>query len=260
MRLFLLFFWLFVAQSSARGYTAFSSAEFDKATTFFGLLFRGETNTTKLTPYLIELGLTLERKQEIWVISDRKKRGWGVYKIRTTTQSGALISIPHRFFDKGTASIGRKLFKAFPQYHALAISTIHRKIMDMAHTDTTLFNAFHLAFAQRYPEGKIYQLHGFTSSKRRSENLKKADIVVSSTTTRGSFLSRKVKACLSDVGYKTRLFGRDSQELGGTTNAQGKMCRGVGFGGFVHIEMSPTVRQNLQTQESLRKEFHQCVY
>ena len=210
---------------------------------------------------LATLGLTIVKKTNHFIVLSQKDNlGEGFYIIRSNRSSSLqnMLSIPHRFYDKYTGTIGYKLMKTHT-YRAIAFNTVHRKIMDSAHTKQTLFNAFHIAFASVYPKDTIYQLHGFNADKRKDVLAKKSQIVLSSTTREPSLKVLDIYNCLREEGYHTLLYGRDIYELGGTTNRQGDTLKKRDFSNFIHIELNAPLRETLSKDSLSRKKLIKCL-
>jgi len=243
-------------QSKTKVYQAMSYHEFELGTALFSLLFTNK-NPSLQKEYLHRLKLSLHRYENTLVIVDTAKRGWGFYSIKTKISKGSLLSIPHRFNDISTAQIGQKLFLSYP-YKAIAINTVSRKVLDMAHSDTTLFNAFHLAFIQNFSQEKTYQLHGFNPKNRTSAKGKTAMAILSSTHSPQT-LTQNIATCMQGFQDKVFVYGQDIFELGGTTNAQAKVLKGKAYTAFTHIELSKDFRTRLRNTSSLRSYFHKCL-
>ncbi|MDX2455941.1 MAG: hypothetical protein QNL87_00375, partial [Gammaproteobacteria bacterium] len=73
--------------------------------------------------------------------------------------------------------------------------------------------------------------------------------------------STAVAACLQSLlNNPVRLYPRDVQELGATTNQQGRLLRRLAHNGFVHVELSRALRERLRSQGPLRTGFAACLY
>ncbi|MDQ7047547.1 MAG: hypothetical protein Q9M39_07965 [Sulfurovum sp.] len=245
-------------QSQATVYVAFSSAEFKQAVYLFENLFLGKIDTKSQVKLLESFGLRVVNIDENSIaITNEVKRGWGFYIIRNGASKHNLLSIPHRFFDLGTANIGYKFMREYP-YKAIAFNTVHRKICDVAHTKYTLFNAFHLAFASVYQDDFIYQWHGFSKLNRKTEAEKKVKSIIS-TTTLPSKKTVNISECMNTLNYATRVFGKDIFVLGGTTNAQAIILKENGYHNFIHLELNKSFRDDLRSDKSLRNKIQRCL-
>ena len=243
-------------QSKTKNYTAISLEEFDIGIKLFSLLF-AQKNIPLQNKYLKILKLSVHKYQNTLVILDTDQRGWGFYIIKHNIKKGSLLSIPHRFYDIGTAQIAKKMFLKFP-YKAIAFNTVSRKVMDTAHSKYTLFDAFHLAFVRLFPKQNSYQLHGFTPKTRDSYKAKIAQAIVSSTHI-PSTTSKNIVSCMQGFQDHVMLYGEDVFELGGTSNAQGRLLKQEGYRYFTHIELSQTFRKNLKKDALLRKHLYKCL-
>jgi hypothetical protein len=230
--------------------------EFDQAHKLFSLVF-SQSKPKLQKRYLKALGLSTHRYKNTLLIQDTAKRGWGFYIIKHSLHTGALLSIPHRFHDIGTAQIGYKLFLKAP-YKAIAFNTVSRKKHDFAHQKYTLFNAFHLAFIEHFPQEAIYQIHGFNPSKRRDAKAKLAHAIVSATLSPNP-QTYALASCLKGFEKQVLVYGKDIFELGGTRNAQSALVRQEGYEGFRHIELSKVFRDKLKKQAPLRQKFQKCL-
>lgn len=145
-----------------------TSATFERSTELFERLLRTPNKHLSSSNLLRQTGLILSKTQEGFiVISEQKSRGNGFFVINPHPDAGGMLSIPHRYYDKKTGRIGLAMIRA-KTHKAAAFNTVHRRVMDAAHTHLTLFNAFHLAYANVYPDDTIYQIHGFNAKKRRA--------------------------------------------------------------------------------------------
>lgn len=244
--------------SKATVYRSLSYSEFEMATSLFQTLLHGQINSERVMHSLQSLGLMLVHLDKYnTAIIDHKKRGWGFYIIRHDIPAQNLISIPHRYHDIGTGSIGYKLMKNHP-YRAIAFNTAHRKISDLAHTKYTIFNAFHRAFSLEYKEEFIYQLHGFSKIKHGASDPENVNAIISSTTFPTQQVE-KIAQCISSLGYEARVFGKDVFELGGTTNHQSKMLKENGYLNFIHIELNKLLRDNLRSDKILHNKIQRCL-
>lgn len=194
---------------------------------------------------------------EMIALTDTSAKGRGLYLIKKTASVSTMLSIPHRFYDTKTGFIGRKLVQEAP-YKAAAFNTVHRKSMDAAHTRMSAFNAFHVAYARVYPHSNIYQIHGFSNTKRREVLLQRAGVIVSSSSLRVNEKLTSLACCLKGIHQETRVYGRDVFELGGTKNAQYLSLAQEGYSGFVHIELNAQFRNDLSENKALRKSFSRC--
>ena len=186
-----------------------------------------------------------------------QRRGRGMYVVRRDSQSNTIIQAPHRFFDKRTGVIARKLF-AENDVYAAAWNSSHRKQIDVAHEQKHHFNAFMNALTDR--DTKIIQLHGF-ESESRSGSIQSTDIILSDSTRFPARFAMQTAIRLKELlGKKAvRLFPIDVNELGGTKNSQAALLRNAGFHRFLHVELDTDYRNQLVISASKRAEFAKAL-
>lgn len=199
--------------------------------------------------------------------------GQGAFLLRQQEQSkplgrgqiALLIQAPHRFYDTHTGQIAL-LLSTESNVQALAWNTVPRyqnkdprSLSDLAHQPNSIFALFAVQFALQNPAGRVIQLHGFSTDKRDTEAAKNSQIIVSSGTVPASDSARKVAQCLSQNIQKVSLYGEDVQELGGTRNSTGQQLRKLSFTGFIHLEMSLSLRKKLLEDGALRQQFARCL-
>lgn len=199
-----------------------------------------------------------------------RQTGRGFYAIRKgDLVKPWLIQAPHAKSDKYTGKIAELLFSE-NKIKAAMWNSVHRKTAienspekkaaDMAHLADTYWQVVTEIFGQHYQDGKIIQLHGFAQSKRKSLAGKQSDMIISA----GHQIPPKWVKTLASCLKKTMpgiisLYPYDVKELGGTTNSQNKLLKKIGFHGFVHIEMSETMRYNLLQNKNLRLLLLNCI-
>lgn len=241
--------------SKTSTYSALTPTEYHSAITLFSTLLKQQTLTQSQQKSLLVLGLeVVHYGKSITILKTSKGRGFYlIRKANPHTKPANMLSLPHRFFDTHTGYIGYKMMREHP-YRAAAFNTVHRKVMDAAHTDQTLFMAFHIAFASAFPHETIYQLHGFDN-----KTIHNTDTIISSTTMRPSSQSRQIDHCLRSQGYKSRLYGENISTLGGTTNTQANTLRDYSYHNFMHIELSKPLREHFKTEIKTRKRLIECL-
>lgn len=194
-------------------------------------------------------------------------KGQGLYLIRQGVAAGLLLQVPHGYFDKHTDDIAAGLLQA--PIRAIAFNTVPRHYTrhglqidaDIAHRTDNHFAALTRAFARVYPAGRLVQLHGFNPAKRKTAAGHSAAVIVSAGTAWPTPASTSVAACLQSLlNDPVRLYPRDVQELGATTNLQGRLLRGQAHNGFVHVELSRALREHLRSEDPLRTGFGACLY
>jgi len=242
-------------KSKVSNYQPISWQAYDQAIVLFGKVLEQKALNTVEKEQWRQLGLSFEVQEPNKVVIG-SSHGGGFYIINFAASKSGMLSIPHRFYDRYTGQIGYDLMQE-EGYRAVALSTVHRKIQDMAHTEQTLFGAFHIAFASLYPSEAIYQLHGFNGAKRQPPI--QADTIVSATKRQSTPKAKSLHSCLKAAGYQSRLYGSDVFELGGTTNVQAKELKRVGFENFIHIEINVALRERLRKSREERQKFGRCL-
>lgn len=194
------------------------------------------------------------------------RRGRGVYAFREGGATTALQA-PHSRSDRSTGRIAARLMQN-GAYAAAAWNSLPRRAKDgapgsgadLAHLDATWLVAFSRAFARVHPEGRIVQLHGYSAAKRRTRQARALDAIVSAGHVRPNLAATDIAHCLQDRGVAaTGLYPIDVRELGGTTNRVGHALRVAGFFGFVHLEMSRSLRGDLLEQPDRHGAFSDCL-
>ncbi|HEY3449393.1 MAG TPA: hypothetical protein VGK67_23770 [Myxococcales bacterium] len=175
---------------------------------------------------------------EIWIVRELEghRAGAGFYALRAKGLP-VCIQAPHTFFDEGTGDLALATFAAL---HAscLCTNTVHRRALDVAHAEQSVFLAATEALLEacKWP---LVQLHGFAADSQPAD----VAAVVSEGTQKPNVGVRLQKALRVEPG-RVLLYPRDTKELGGTTNVEGSRARAAGVL-FLHIEMSPTFREKL---------------
>jgi limonene-1,2-epoxide hydrolase len=225
------------------------------------------------------VGFDLERienkAQRYLVLIERAKqrRGAGVYFFKEPSPRGSgsresrervlVIQTPHAIYDRFTGPIGRYLFDAkgailcantAPRY----ADKSEKKLSDLAHNPGSFFQAVNEAICDYYEKALIVQIHGFDRSKTETER-KDYECVLSDGTPNAAknALVREMASRLRGVfgPSKVAVFGDDVDELGATTNVQGKYINQHSDDLFLHIELSAGVRKALTEDAKLRKRF-----
>jgi hypothetical protein len=244
--------------SKSNDYLPATKEDFKSSLELFKMIINKETNSTKIENKLYSLGFELDNIDDLIIIRDKFNRGWGFYILRLEKSRDIMLSIPHRFSDLGSGNIGYKLMLDYP-FKAIAFNTTNRKIKDIAHSENTIFNAFHLAFTQTYPKASLYQLHGFAQGKRKNKDAQSTNIILSNTTSNMNGL-KKIYDCTHIIGdYNVKIFGKDIFELGGTNNKQASILKSTGYSNFIHIELDKSFRDALLKDKILLKKFQSCL-
>lgn len=194
--------------------------------------------------------------------------GRGVYLLRGAGDwRPVAIVAPHRGADRDTGPIAAQLFSEAPFVAAAWNSAPRRGDEscpaggDPASVLRHPLTAFSLAFAERYPGGRIVQIHGFDAERRETEAARRADAIVSDGSAQPSARLLDLADCLSRAfpDRAIAVYPVDTRELGATRNAQGKALRAAGFAGFAHLEFSAPLRSALVSDPALRARLARCL-
>lgn len=248
----------------ARGWTPPTERDMEADQAFFRSRLEGRAATaSRWTETAIEGGRIILHEPF------HSLAGQGVFVVATGVKDGLLLQAPHRFQDLHTGTILETIVSESPPA-AAAFNSVPRRYdeggavvsADMAHQDTSAMLAFTMAFLHAVPDGKVIQLHGFATEKRKSSVAASADLIISDGTRDPGPFAKAVSVCLGKTfpQQRTLLYGQDVFELGGTTNTIGKAIRAQ-FGGnrFLHIEASLPFRLELKDKSKIRKGLMQCL-
>lgn len=225
-----------------------------------------------LEKLLSEQGLAPQKSKiqnyVLWKETTKKSLGKGTYWLSTKKHSlNLFIQAPHKFHDKHTGKILKKILKTrnigFAVENSIhrysKVSSLGLESYDLAHLNTSLFMTVSKKFLQSFPNGLILQLHGFNPKSRKSRQAKTADIILSSGTRNPSILSQKVHKCLRTKNINALLYGKDVFELGGTQNKIGRLANRHGANKFLHIEMSSNFRTALLKNNKKHEDLTNCI-
>ena len=197
----------------------------------------------------------------------QRREGRGFYLFNLKTEATTALQAPHSDTDKNTREITLRLL-AEGNFRAAAWNTVPRHYKkqgvvidaDMAHLPETYFLAFGRAYARRFGQGMLVQLHGFAQGKRRSVSGAGAEMVVSAGSKATTPTVLRVGRCLKQAGLgEIRIYPAEIRELGATTNSTGHALRAMGHAGFVHIEMSAETRLALLSGKAERARLLRCM-
>jgi hypothetical protein len=188
------------------------------------------------------------------------RQGRGFFALRQSETNKWLLQAPHADTDLYTGKIASRLFLE-GSFKAAQWNTVSRKMLaDMAHLPGTYWQAFTEAFAEKYPDGKIIQIHGFDQNTRKTKTGAETDMILSAGHMDPPQWLKQTAACLkSAFPGQVSLYPADVKELGGTTNSQGELLHQLGHKGFLHIEMSQKMRQQLLDHSEVRHLLIQCL-
>jgi hypothetical protein len=208
-------------------------------------------------------GLTVAKdpRGPVWTLHEPAgvRMGGGLYAFRPRGKAHPLcIQAPHTFFDQGTGDIALALFARLPA-DCLFVNTVHRYSVaadssatadahpaDVAHAAATWFAAANQGALDVAPF-TIVQVHGFGAGpEARSLHDVRAIVADGQKTRAADAPAVRLRAALAArLGAgKVRLYGVDADELGATTNVEGKAARQAGAI-FLHVEMSADTRRAL---------------
>lgn len=259
--------------SRAFKYEPPSSESLVNAQRIFVILLSGGNDLSEAIKLCVQEGLELlvVRQSEgeflILMESEGQGKGRGFYAFRRGAPRAFAIQAPHSFSDLQTGEIAARLFLESKAV-AVAWNNTSRNVgqadgstnTDLAHIKRSYLQAFTKAFGETFKNGVILQLHGYNKDRRSSPEGYLSDVIVSNGTREPGRVVRRLVICLSsDKLRKISLYPHDVQELGGTTNAQGRLLRRLHFAGFIHIELSPEVRRRLSTDSAYRQFFLRCI-
>lgn len=245
---------------------------FDQTRRMFGAALNGNA-ATAIEPDAAKLGLTIADGPHGWqgiMISepDGACVGKGAYLLRQSDGAFPIaITAPHRGADRHTGNIAANLFLE-SKAAAAAWNSAPRNpqrdcpnAVDLARQPSHTFTAFSLGFADAHPEGLIVQLHGFERMKRGPGVAREADMILSNGTREPSARLLDLADCLSVefAPLPLVIFPNETEELGALANAQAGALHSMGFGGFVHLELSSELRARLVKDERLRGRLLYCL-
>lgn len=168
---------------------------------------------------------------------------------------------PHSLFDEHTGDIA----KAIAKHHCQVwiSNTLHRyskqsngEPRDYSKLTSGLPYFATIAYSNWQTAAKIYQFHGFSTEKRKSDTSKSSDIILSLGHKGNDNALNDLQHCLRSLGYRVAKYPSEVTELGGTTNVLAKHFRHQSR--FIHIEMNKTVRRSLVSDERLMERFASC--
>jgi hypothetical protein len=210
-----------------------------------------------------------------------RRRGAGAYVvwIGPKQPTEIILEAPHADYDTGTGAIAARLFFApqegAPKARALFTNSIHRYQLgpgtrvkskdspaDVAHNPLHAFTAATEAAAAALGRVLVLQLHGFAGNDDEGAAVPAGTRVVVSAgvATASSSRSTAIAIALSRVlGPGVRRFPEECSVLGATTNVQGRALRCHPGAEFVHLEMSPDVREVLRGDAAIRADFWQAL-
>ena len=203
------------------------------------------------------------------------KRGRGFYLFPLVASGSTVLMMPHGFYDLHTRIIGQHLFGE-GSFLGAAWNTVHRNKhpgqirvidldddpwqWDMADLPDTCFTALTKAFVRTKPHGHLVQLHGFAKSKRKSKSARDSDLILSNGT---EVPPRELIAfgdCLKiKIPFMVRLYPLETKDLGASENISAQVLNNLGHNGFVQMEMSLDLRNQLRSSATYREALLGCI-
>lgn len=243
-------------------------AGFDRARALFASYLASGVATDDLLGAAGFEARSLPEEPDAVLLSEREGdcAGRGIYWLRDGGAPLALTA-PHRGSDRHTGSLAAALFLETTAGAAAWNSAPRRasdscaNALDLAREELHPFSAFALEFASAHPQGLVVQLHGFDGERRTSLAASEAAMILSDGTGEPSDRLLDLADCLS-LAFAPRqvlVYPHQTGELGALSNAQGKLLRAEGFGGFAHLEISADMRAALVADEALRSKLGACL-
>ncbi len=204
------------------------------------------------------LGFEIKKKPPLVFVLPEKNRTQGFMVLSPDKMKPWLLQAPHAKSDLHTGKLAAKLFAEGP-FRLGIWNTLPRKSVDAAHHYQSYWQALTQAFAEKYADGRIIQLHGFAANKRKSREARKAGMIVSAGHDFPPVWVKAAAKCLQDKGFNALLYPYQVSELGATTNSQGQLLQALGHQGFLHLEMSREMRGKLLEEKALRAQLLACL-
>lgn len=199
------------------------------------------------------------------------ERGTGAYVFRVGPLAGpeVILQAPHAYYDENTGRIAVAMMfdPEGPHPRALFVNTLQRYLRgapvatsraDVCHRPEHLYgHATDRALAAMGAVG-VVQLHGFDAAGVPPGTR----VIVSEA--RAAAPTPRLEALgarLAEVfGEGVRVYHRDLERLGGTTNVQARIVAGHPGAWFAHLEMAPEVRLALRKTRALRRSLATALY
>ena len=237
-------------------------------------LFAGAGAGDAPLPQLAQKARSIGFRLQVWNVAgqryvalieaDDHRRGAGAYVVRVGAPSPGgtpiLLQAPHAYYDLGTDELSLGLFFADnSRMVGLFTNTLHRywdetgdyqkrerSPADVCHRTDHVFQYATDSAARVIGDLIVLQLHGFADNKRRP-----AAIVSSGDTGQSSPQVERIAVALRPVLGDVRRFPEETDELGGTTNAQSRLLSTSRRAHFVHLELSSRLRRKLRRSPEL---------
>ena len=166
-----------------------------------------------------------------------------------------LLQAPHAFHDRRSAQVALRLL-ASSGARALQVGVRHREVLlgeersDLAHRSDTWFHALLAGLADGVDAPVVAQVHGYA---RESVSGAPIDLIVAGGARPRRALIEGLVAQLRGAlpGFGVALYPDDTALFGARTNAQGRALARRPAASFVHLEMSPELREAILTNDAL---------
>lgn len=198
-------------------------------------------------------------------LKDPLKKGIGEYFFHKQPKNEIILQAPHRYHDKYTGTIIKKLFKE-SGIHSLALNTLPRYSktkdnidLDFSRLKNSMHSVYTLAYISQQPRGKVIQIHGFDHKKRRSASARASQIILSNGNTKHTAYLLNLQMCFDQKNWISVRYPDQVNELGATKNPIGILLRSLNTEAFHHIELNLETRQTLAHQSSKRLDFMECL-
>jgi hypothetical protein len=236
----------------------------------FQTAFRHTLQATELDDILLEwdrLGFRVvelqfdskrQRGDRVWLVYEAAdvRTGGGVYAIRPAGGVPLVVQAPHAYSDLHTDKLLDQLVIEGP-LRVAAWNSVDRKVIDVAHVDRHPLQDLTRAVAELDPRTNFVQLHGFRSDQRQSAQAQQASWILSDGSHSPStwIVESYMRLRRGWHDHPGALFPHEVQELGATTNQQGRLLRQLGHDRFASVEMNASLRLQLLDDVRLRDKF-----
>ncbi len=261
-------------------YKTLPEEELAAAESLFGRMLAGDRSQELFNAWE-KLGFHISKAQlegrDVFALVEKpeQKLGRGFYLFPLVASGSTVLMMPHGFYDLHTRVIGQYFFGE-GLFLAAAWNTVHRNKYpgqirtknldddpwkwDMADLPNTCFTALTKAFAKTKPQGHLVQLHGFAKAKRKSKSARDSDLILSN----GTELPPKELLAFGDclkinIPVMVRIYPRETRDLGALENISARILKGLGHEGFVHMEMSLPLRNQLRSSIRFREAVLGCM-
>ena len=200
----------------------------------------------------------------LW-LRDAQDEGRGGLWLRFASSSPVMLQAPHAFADQGTGRLAA-MFMEESAFRSLQYNTRHRRgaaedgilETDLAHVDESWFQGLTLGLLDGDGPALLVQLHGFS---RDTVPDPAVDVVVSGGLPAVDDVVDAFIFALAngapDVGVAR--FPDEIDRLGGLSNVQGAAILGDASSAFLHLELSPEIRERLLDSPQLRQAFTRAI-